>query len=294
MKKIFILLTAVLLACTSGTAWGKVKVAASIPDLASIATYVGGDRVSTFAISRGTDDPHHVEVLPSYMVKVAGADLYLKVGLGLDQWAAGIIDGSRNRKLKVIDCSIGVSVLDKPTGRVSAEQGDVHPEGNPHYWLNPANGVIVATSVAEALASLDPGGAESYRANAARFAAEETKLSANWKQRLAGSTSQPILTYHPSWVYFTTAFGITVAGYVEPFPGVPPSASHLKDLVGLVKAQGVKILFQEPYFPDDAPQFLARKAGVIVIKLQPSCNGSEANAYFDHFEGIVKAMEAVQ
>jgi len=294
MKKIIILLTALLLATVSDMAWGKIKIAASIPDLASIASYIGGDRVTTFAISRGSDDPHHVEILPSYMVKVSRADIYLKVGLGLDQWAAGIIDGARNGKLKVVECSMGVTILEKPTGRVSAPRGDVHPEGNPHFWLDPTNGAIVANTIAEALASIDPAGVEIYSANVVRFNSEVTKLSAGWKQRLVGVTAHPIMTYHTSWVYFASAFGFRQAGYVEPFPGVPPSASHLNDLIGLVKSQGVMILIQEPYFPDDAPLFLGGEAGVTVLKLQPSCDGVGATAYFDHFEECVKAMEAVR
>src|SRR5262245_16279247 len=137
-------------------ALAKLRVAASTNDLASIAASVGGDQVEAFAIARPTADVHRVEVLPSSMVKVARADLYLKVGLGLDGWADAIVAGSRNARLRVVDCSRDVAVLEKPAGRVTAAQGDVHPDGNPHYWLDPANGAVVARNVAAALAQADP------------------------------------------------------------------------------------------------------------------------------------------
>jgi zinc/manganese transport system substrate-binding protein len=156
------------LAAGPGAAAAKLRVAASITDLASIASSVGGDQVEVFAIARPTADVHHVEVLPSYMVQVARANLYLKVGLGLDQWADGIIDGSRNARLQVLDCSRGITPLERPT-QVNASMGDVHPFGNPHYWLDPRNGAIVAREVAKELGRLDPGHADGYRARADAF-----------------------------------------------------------------------------------------------------------------------------
>src|SRR5688500_18297305 len=113
----------------------KAQVAASLPDLASTAASVGGNRVEVFAIAKASANPHSVEVLPSYMIKVARARVYLKVGLWLDGWADAVIDGSRNKGLLVADCSAGIPVLEKPEGKVDASHGDVHPHGNPHYWL---------------------------------------------------------------------------------------------------------------------------------------------------------------
>ena len=133
----FALLSALAL---PGNALAKIRVAASINDLASIASSVGGDEVEVFSIARSTADTHHIEVLPSYMVKVSRANVYLKVGLGLDQWADGIIDGSRNAHIRVVDCSKDVPLLEKPTQQVNASMGDVHPYGNPHYWPDPRNG----------------------------------------------------------------------------------------------------------------------------------------------------------
>ena len=129
----------------------KVRVVASIPDLASIAATVGGDGVEASSIARGGSDAHRVEVLPSYMVRVSRADLFLKVGLGLDLWADQIVDGSHNARVTIVDCSRDIEPLERPAGRVDARMGDVHPDGNPHYWLDPRNGGVVARTIAEAL-----------------------------------------------------------------------------------------------------------------------------------------------
>ncbi len=153
-----------------GNAFAAIRVAASTNDLASIAASIGGVEVEVFSIARPTSDVHRVEILPSTMVRVSRARLYLKVGLGLDAWADGIIDGSRNERLTVVDCSEDVPVLERPIGKVDASMGDVHPNGNPHYWLDPRNGAIVARTIAEALARVDGSRAADYRARAETFA----------------------------------------------------------------------------------------------------------------------------
>jgi zinc/manganese transport system substrate-binding protein len=285
------ILALLTLALCAGSGVAKVRVAASITDLASIASYVGGDRVDAFSIARGYDDPHNVEVLPSYMVKVSRADLYLKVGLGLDQWANLIVDGTRNAKVKMVDCSGQVQVLEKPTGRVSAEQGDVHPEGNPHYWLDPAAGVAAARVIAKALTNADPDGAALFAQNLDRFAAEAEQRMAGWKKQIGQGA--PIITYHKSWEYLEAAFGLELVGNVEPVPGIPPTAAHLKDLVDVIKSRGVKLIIQEPYFPDDAGQFLQRETGVKVLTLWPSCKGTASGDYFQHLDDLVNQIAAV-
>jgi zinc/manganese transport system substrate-binding protein len=273
-------------------ALAKIRVAASTNDLASIAASVGGDQVEVIAIARPNSDVHRVEVLPSYMVKVSRAKVYLKVGLGLDQWADGIIDGSRNRKLQVVDCSTDVPVLEKPTGAVNASMGDVHPNGNPHYWLDPRNGTIVAATIAEALSRADPANAAGYRARAEAF---EKECKAAYDRIAAAAQALPsrtIITYHRSWSYFANAFGLQVLGTVEPVPGIPPTARHLADLVQIVKSRGVSVLIQEPYFSGDAGRFLAREGGLRVVVASASCAAPSAGSYLDHFTDLVQQLRA--
>src|SRR5215510_8524195 len=167
-RNLFPLLLAIAVLAPAA-AHAKLRVAASTNDLASIAASVGGDQVDVFAIAKPSADPHRIEALPSYMVKVSRAKLFLKVGLGLDQWAEAIVDGSRNSSVQLVDCSRDVHVLEKPTGKVDASMGDVHPDGNPHYWLDPRNGAVVAHNIADAFAKADPGNAAAYRERADAF-----------------------------------------------------------------------------------------------------------------------------
>jgi zinc/manganese transport system substrate-binding protein len=268
----------------------KIRVAASTNDLASIAHGVGGDEVEVFAIARATSDAHRVEALPSHMVKVARARLYLKVGLGLDQWADAIIDGSRNPRLEIVDCSRGVRVLEVPTGRVDASMGDVHPNGNPHYWLDPRNGAAIARTIAEALGRVDPAHAAAYRERAESFAKEAETTWQHARGAAAALPARTLFTYHRSWTYFADAFGLEIAGTVEPVPGIPPTARHLADLVAMAKQRGVGLLLQEPYFSNDGAKFLARSAGVRTAVAAPSCDAPQAGSYLAHFASVMSAL----
>jgi len=267
-----------------------VKIVASTNDLGSIASYVGGNRVEVSAICRATADPHRVELLPSYMVRVAKADLYLKVGLGLDQWADGIIDGSHNGRLQVVDCSAGVSVLEKSTGKVDASMGDIHPDGNPHYWLNPINGGVAARTIATALGRIDPAGAADFEARATEFEARATAVAAHGGEVGSKLPGHAIITYHRSWSYFAHACGIEVVSTIEPIPGIPPTGRHLKDLVDVIKARGVSLVLSEPYFSDDAGKFLARETGVRVATAAPTCADVTAGSYFKHFDDLFETL----
>ena len=267
-------------------AHAKIRIGASIPDLGSIASSVGGDQVEVFSIARATSDAHRVEVLPSYMVQVSRANLYLKVGLGLDRWADGIIDGSRNSKLKVLDCSRGITPLDKPAS-ASAAGGDVHPLGNPHYWLDPRNGAIVAASIAEQLSQLDPSRAADYRARAQAFAKQVDAAYARQLGIARALPSRTILTYHSSWVYLAKAFDLEVAATAEPVPGIPPTGKHLQQLVEIAKARKIQVFLQEPYFSEEAGKFLTREAGVRVLKAAPSCENVQAGSYLAHFDALL-------
>ena len=264
----------------------KMRVGASINDLASIASTVGGDEVEVFSIARPTADVHHIEVLPSYMVKVSRAKLFLKVGMGLDQWADGIIDGSRNARLITVDCSKDIPRLEIPTAQVTALMGDVHPYGNPHYWLDPRNGAIIARTVADAFASADPAHAAGYHDRAEKFRKEAEETYARGKVAAEAMPVKVMVTYHRSWSYFANAFGIDVVGEAEPVPGIPPTAKHLADLVKVVKERRVPVFVQEPYFSSDAGRFLAREGQVRVVVASPSCDTTAAGSYLEHFSEL--------
>ncbi len=270
-----------------------IRIVASLNDLGSIASSVGGREVEVAAISRANGNPHRVEVLPSYMVRVSRARIYLKVGLGLDQWADQIVDGSHNGKLLVVDCSRGVPVLEKPTGKVDASMGDVHPDGNPHYWLDPRNGGIVARNIAGALSRADPAHAADFAARAEEFATAADAESVKGAQAASALPVRDIVTFHRSWSYLANAFGLSVVATVEPVPGIPPTGRHLNDLVNLIRERKVQLLLEEPYFSEDAGDFLARETGIRVARISASCDDVSAGSYLAHFDALLGHFSAL-
>jgi ABC-type Zn uptake system ZnuABC Zn-binding protein ZnuA len=270
-------------------AFAKIRVAASTTDLASIANSVGGDQVDVFSIARPNSDPHRIEALPSYMVKVSRAQVFLEVGLQLDQWADAIVDGSRNALVLKVDCSQGVSVLEKPA-HVDASMGDVHPNGNPHYWLDPRNGAIVARNIAGAFARVDAAHAADFRARAEAFGKECQAAYARDRALADKLASRAIFTYHRSWTYFADAFGFEVVATIEPVPGIPPTARHLAELQQLARSRGVLLLLEEPYFSADAGRFLARGSGVRPVIASSACDTEAAGSYLAHFDAVMNAL----
>jgi zinc/manganese transport system substrate-binding protein len=269
---------------------GKIRIVSSLTDHASIASFIGGDRVEVFPICSAKSNPHQVELFPSYMVKAMKASVYLKNGLGLDQWADDIIRGSRNGGLKVVDCSEGIELLEKPSGKADASKGDVHPYGNPHYWLDPRNGIIIAGHILDALVKTDPENRLEYEARCKSFDDRCDSLYAVLKGEIGSEPSTAIIAYHSSWAYFASAFGLEIAGQIEPFPGIPPSGNHLARLVDMTRHRRIGFIIMEPYFSDDAARFLNRETGVPYIGLSPSCDNAGPESYFDHFRSLVRAI----
>jgi ABC-type Zn uptake system ZnuABC Zn-binding protein ZnuA len=287
----FLAILSTVLAIWTGPVPNKLNVVSSTTDLKSIAEYIGGDHVNVKSINSGKDNPHFVEVLPSYMVLVSRADVYLKIGLGLDFWANPIIDGSRNSKLAVVDCSEGVEVLEKPAGKVDASMGDIHPQGNPHYWLDPSNMLIVATNVERALVQADPANAADYEASLKKFETELQSKMKGWQKAAEPLRGMEIITYHNSWPYFCRAFGLKVAGFIEPKPGIEPTAAHTAELINIMKARNIKIIGKEPYFSDKAPKTIAAATGATIVELPPSVGGIKGTEdYFSLIDTLLALL----
>ena len=264
MKKIIftILITSII--------FGKINVVASTTDLADIAKTIGDDRIRVISIATGKQDHHYVEVLPSYMLKVKKADIYLKVGLELDLWANQIIDGSRNRKLKIVNCSKNIKPFEVPTIKIDASMGDIHRMGNPHYWLDPENGKIIAKNITKALISVDPAGREFYENNFNEFIKNINDSLAEWLQVFNNLQGKKLIYYHNSWPYFNKRFGLEAVQFIEPKPGIMPSPIHLDRLIHTIEADDIKLIGMETYFSDKAPRFLANKTGIQIVHLAQS------------------------
>jgi zinc/manganese transport system substrate-binding protein len=291
MKKIITLL--ILLAAATNSTAAKINVVTSTTDLASITQFVGGDAVEVTSIARGTSDPHFVEVLPSYMVRVQKAKLYLKLGMDIDRWAAPIIDGSRNSNLVIVDCSKNIQPLEVPTGKVDASMGDIHTRGNPHYWLDPDNGAVIAETIADALAGVDPANTGTYQANLEKFKSALASHKSVWMETARPLQGLKMVSYHNTWPYFSRAFGVVVQDFVEPLPGIEPTPSHTARLIDLMQGQNIRVIGVEPYFSKRTPETIARETGAKIVDLPPSVGGAPgANDYFSLFDILIQRLTA--
>lgn len=292
-------LAAVLLAAPGLRAAGPLNVVTTTEDLAAIAREVGGDRVKVEALSRGYQDPHFVEAKPSFVLKLNKADLLIAVGRELELgWLPPLITQSRNAKIQpgangYLDASLTARILEIPTGQITRAMGDVHPQGNPHYWLDPSNGRRVAQAVARKLSSLRPDDAAYFAQREADFAKRLAAAEKRWDALMAPYKGTKVVTYHRSWPNFAERFGLNVIGYVEPRPGIPPSPSHTLDLIREMKRQNVKLILVEPYFDLKTPKAVARETGARVVVLLPSVGGEKGvDDYIKLFDQDVDKLVA--
>ena len=276
---------------TVRAAKGPLKVITSTEDMAALAREVGGDRISVESLARGYQDSHFVEPKPSFIAKVHGADLLISVGLQLEiGWLPPLITQSRNPNVQpgapgYLEASQFADVLEKPAGGVSRSMGDVHPLGNPHFWLDPKNGRAVAEGIANKLSSLRPEDAAYFAQRNKDFAARLAQAEKGWDQKMAPYRGRKVITFHQSWPNFAKRFGIEVAGYVEPKPGIPPTPSHTLELIGQMKAQNIKVIWVEPYFDTKTPTSIANSVGGEAIVLLPSVGGvPKVTDYFKLFD----------
>ena len=299
MKRLIVLVT--LLAALTGSAHAqKLNVVTTTSDLASITREVGGDRVEVTSIAMGYQDPHFVEAKPSFLLLLRKADLLDVVGLELEiGWLPPLLEQSRNANIRpgtrgYLDLSTGVEILDRPAGAVNRSMGDVHPLGNPHYWIDPGNAVRMAIQISNRLSQLRPNDAAYFARRLDSFKARMNEANKRWTAQLAPFRGAKIVTYHNSWPNFMRRYGLNVVGYVEPKPGVPASPSHTFELINLMKQQKVKALLIEPYFDQKTPQSIADRTGAKLLVMYPSVGARpELDDYFKLFDRNVAELVKV-
>ncbi|OFW11543.1 MAG: hypothetical protein A3H96_22830 [Acidobacteria bacterium RIFCSPLOWO2_02_FULL_67_36] len=293
MKQYFLLAAVFAAALTAGAvdARAAIKVVTTTQDLEAIAREVGGDKITVESLAKGYQDPHFVEPKPSFILKLHAADLLVVVGRELEiGWLPPLINQSRNSKIQpngdgYLDASLTAHILEIPTGQITRAMGDVHPSGNPHYWLGPDNGRRIAQEIQKKLSQLSPGDAGYFAQRYADFDRRLGEAEKRWKAAMAPYKGVKVVTYHRSWPNFTGSFGLDVMGYVEPKPGIPPSPSHTLALMQEMKRQNVKLIMIEPYFDSKTPNAIARETGAQVIVPAPSVGGAkDVTDYFKLFD----------
>jgi len=297
--KLLSIVTLAALAASAPAANAAVNVMASTEDLADLTRQVGGDKVKVESIARGYQDPHFVEAKPSFILKLAKADLLVVVGRELEiGWLPPLIQQSRNAKIQpgaegYLDASLTAKILEIPTGQITRAMGDVHPLGNPHYWLEPGNGRKIAQAIRDKFSQLSPGNASYFAQRYSDFDARLAAAEKRWDATLAPFKGAKLVTFHRSWPNFMERWGLDVIGYVEPKPGIPPTPQHTLEVIDAMKREGAKLIVVEPYFDLKTPQSIATQVGGKVMVLAPSVGGTkEATDYIALFEYDVNQLAA--
>lgn len=297
MKRLVILALAGLVLGLPGAAHGALRVVTTTQDLAALAEVVGGDAINVESLTPGTRDPHFADAKPSMIRRVNRADLLLLLGADMEiGWLPALIQSARNRDVQpggqgYLDLSASVALLGKPTGTVTRAMGDVHPKGNPHYWLDPRNGLRMARAIAARLSELDPGNAADYQTRLADFTETLEDKFESWRRQLAALRGRPVIAYHTSFVYLADAFGFEVADEVEPKPGIAPSADYLNQLIGRIKSEDIDLLIMEPYYERRSAAYLNKQTGIRVAVVPQSVGARKGIAtYIGLFDAIVAVL----
>lgn len=293
------------------------RVCATVPELGNLAREIGGDAVDVTVFVRPAEDPHHLIARPSFVRALHSADAVVSVGLELEVgWLPALIEGARNSRLAAgqpgfIDASEAIEPLQVPAGGFDRSHGDVHPGGNPHYLLDPVNGLRVARLLASRFADLRPDDAAGFATRyedfekrlltrllgadlsgkldpaAAVEALEKGTLDAHlavaapgvafggWIGALAPYRGQAVVDDHDMWVYFTTRYGLRVTGHLEPKPGLPPTTRHLQEIIALMRRDHIRAVLTNAYFDRRHADIVARETGARVAALAHQCGARE-------------------
>lgn len=287
MKKL-ILITVLLLASLG---FAQIKVVTTTTIIYDLVKQVGKDKIKVDYLCRGDQDPHFLEVMPSYMLKLRNTDLVFKIGLDLEKWLPQLIDGSRNDNLKVVDLSQDINKKELPTKKLDASYGDVHPYGNPHYYLDPSNAKIIVEEIYDALVNESPEDEPYFKKNMDDYLNKLDGKLIDWNSKMEKLKGKSIIFFHSSWIYFADHYGIKIAGYVEPKPGIPPTPSHNAEIIQLVKKAGIKAIIMENYYDDSAPRQISRLTGVNVVKVPVGVYGALGiDSYIQMIDNIVNSL----
>lgn len=287
-------LTLLIFLCTnliSTIGLAQLKIVTTIPDFGVIAAEVGGPHVQVKNLVKPTQDPHFVDPKPSYMVTLNRADILLVTGMDLEAgWLPPLLTGSRNPKIQkgslgYIDCSTFIQPMSVES--VDRAKGDIHPGGNPHYWIDPRNGLNIAKGIAEKLIQLDAKHADDIKYRLNSFISRLTNKMSQWQKQLEIHRGTKVVVYHKSWVYFLDWAGFVRVGALEPKPGIPPKASHVAKLIMKVKGQNVRFVIQESFYPTSLSTLFAQKSNAQLLVLPTMVGGEGTHTYESLIEHIV-------
>ncbi|HEC07359.1 MAG TPA: zinc ABC transporter substrate-binding protein [Thiolapillus brandeum] len=287
----------IVLLTFSFTAHAALRVVTTTQDLAAITEAVGGEQVKVQSLTKGTRDPHFATAKPSMIRKVFRANLLLLIGADMEiGWLPPLLQSARNSRVLpgnpgYLDLSSVVPLLGKIEGPVSRAMGDVHAKGNPHYWLDPRNGIRMARAIATRLGELDPAHKDEFHHRFNVFVQTMDDKLPVWRSKLGHLRGESVIAYHKSFVYLADAFGFRIVDEVEPIPGIAPSAASLNALMTRIRNEHIGLLIIEPYYERRSARYLHEQTGIRVAVLPQSVGAQPGIAtYFDLFDAIVDVL----
>ncbi len=298
MKRILLVLLGLTMA---STAQGKLKIVTTTTDFADLAKQIGGDLVEVHSVMKGPENVHNVMAKPTEMLKLNQADVFVHGGLDAEPWRDNLLKGARNARVMPgkpgnVDMSSGVELLEVPTGKIDRSMGDVHAFGNPHYHLSPANVMRMTATLSRAMAAADAENADRYKENATKLVNDLADTHKALRDELKPLAGLKVVTFHPAWTYFAESFDLTIAGSIEPKPGITPSPGQVRDLVERMKAENVKVVIVETYSDRDLAATIAERAGAKMVRLPDHVLGTpEADTYQNLFRhNVHKLIDAAK
>ena len=275
---------------------GTLNVVSITDDFASIAKSVGGDKVKVTSLIKGSRNLHHVNPKPSMVLKLKKADLLLRLGMDQDSWIDSLITVARNPNVFKgrpghLDCSERVKKLEIPEGHIHKGLGDVHQHGNPHYWLNPYNGIVIAKHIKDRLSAIDPENKVFYEQNCQRYIALLTERTILWKEKMRSLSAARFVSYHKVWSYFYDAFSLTTIGELEPLPGIPPSTKHLALLKSKLNESKLPvIIITASFYPAKTGEIFAKDNQVTFKHLATNVGEKNIGSYIALFDYLVQEL----
>lgn len=328
MRSLLSILILALVTSTATAAPKKVSVVTTLNILASVTKDIGGDRVTVSALAKPNQDPHTLVAKPTFKLAAKNADMFVEIGLGLDAWGSAVTDASGNTNIQQgqkgrVVASAGIDTKELPA-TLSKAWGDIHPQGNPHVWLDPVNVKQIAKNIAAGLTRVDPTGKDVYAANLKKFseklddalyghdlveeygASKLERLSrrnelidylkkkktydklGGWLKRAEPLRGIEIITYHKTWIYFTDRFGMKIAGEIEEKPGIPPSQDYLASLIKKIQTEKIKVLFVDTIYPAKDGEYIAGKTGAKIVSSPIDVGGAEnTDDYFALIDTVI-------
>jgi zinc/manganese transport system substrate-binding protein len=299
MKRYCTIIPVLVLAFTAFSQGGerKLNVVATTADFGAIAREIGSNLVEVSVLAKPTEDPHFVDAKPSYIAKLARADLLIEGGAELEMgWLPPLIDGARNSKLESgqpghVSCAEGMALLEVPS-TLDRSKGDIHAMGNPHFMTDPTCGRHSAERISAAYCAVDPANAATYAERLKAFASRLDSKMADWQKQLAPFQGKRVVAYHNSWPYFANRFGVRIDLFLEPKPGIPPTPAHLAEVVTTMKTEKIGVIILEPYENRKTAETVSAKTGAVIVNFSQypgGVKGTEAG-YVDLIDYLVNTL----